>query len=145
MEIQITTIPPSDAILELFEQQHPITLRWGLKVKKATIKHPRAKFFYLLEDGIYVGEIILGFLDKTGMNVDGLTVLREYQGRGYGRQLLKHAMTYTKSEGFEAMTAVARDGASCKLFVSEGFEIRAKISDWAGLNEPPYYSVGLIF
>ena len=73
---------------------------------------------YLLTDG----EVLIGSVALKGSEIDDLLVAQEYQGRGYGRELLLWALENIQSERITLHVADWNKRAIA-LYKSEGFEI----------------------
>ncbi|MDH4215227.1 MAG: GNAT family N-acetyltransferase [Candidatus Thorarchaeota archaeon] len=74
----------------------------------------------------YHEDDLVGFLDispKQGLNINNLGVSSAHRGKGYGRQMMRHAMRYLKEQGVaEAKLRVHVDNMrAIQLYESLGF------------------------
>ncbi|MBN2229801.1 MAG: GNAT family N-acetyltransferase [Candidatus Thorarchaeota archaeon] len=74
----------------------------------------------------YNEDALVGFLDispKQGLNIDNIGVLPAHRGKGYGRQMMLHALQYLQEQGVtEAKLRVHVDNTrAIQLYESLGF------------------------
>lgn len=77
--------------------------------------------YLLIEDGELIGSVAL-----KGNEIDDLLVKKEYQGRGYGRQILLWALENINSSNIILHVAEWNERA-VRLYKSVGFEITKTI------------------
>ena len=79
------------------------------------------KVYILVEDGELIGSVAL-----KGNEIDDLLVKKEYQGKGYGRQILLWALANTTSSSI-VLHVAEWNARAVKLYKSVGFEITKTI------------------
>lgn len=82
-------------------------------------------FFESGMDNVYLlinKDCIIGSVKLNNDEIDDLVVKREYQGLGYGRQILLWALEHIKTEPIVLHVAVWNKRAIC-LYKNTGFEI----------------------
>ena len=79
--------------------------------------HGMENVYLLIEDGELIGGVAL-----KGNEIDDLLVKKEYQGRGYGRQILLWALENINSSNIILHVAEWNERA-VRLYKSVGFEI----------------------
>lgn len=126
---------PDYAILERFEHLHPKELQWGINLKVNNFIEPESKYVYALYDGQVAGELILGWENSDEMEVDSISVLPEFQGKGIAKALLQEAINFAKRNDFFYLRAAARQPVSRAVFLSMGFKQTGLHENWAGCGE----------
>ena len=85
---------------------------------KALVSHPsgRTRAFVAWLDGTPVGATEL-FLGSTSAGIQGLSVLKAYQGRGIGSALIEHICQEARRNGAKTMALLA---------INEGYQVYAR-------------------
>jgi len=90
-------------------------------------------FWCLIDNGNIIGTVAIRIIDDDNRIVElkRMFVLPEYQGRGYGRLLLEHAITYSQKQKYQKMCLDTRKqfSAAQHLYRSVGFQETDKYND----------------
>lgn len=90
-------------------------------------------FWCLFDNNILIGTVAIRMIDTDSKVVElkRMFVLPEYQGKGYGRLLLKHAIGYAKKQQYSKMCLDTRRqfSAAQHLYRSSGFQETEKYND----------------
>ena len=90
-------------------------------------------FWCLIDNGNFIGTVAIRIIDDDNRIVElkRMFVLPEYQGRGYGRLLLEHAITYSQKQKYQKMCLDTRKqfSAAQHLYRSVGFREIEKYND----------------
>lgn len=90
-------------------------------------------FWCLLDDDIIIGTVAIRIIDNVNKIVElkRMFVSPEYQGKGYGRLLLEHAITYAQEQNYHRMCLDTRKqfSAAQHLYRSVGFQEIDKYND----------------
>ena len=94
---------------------------------------PNGCFWCLFDNSILIGTVAIRIIDSDNKTVElkRMFVLPEYQGKGYGRLLLKHAIDYAKKQQYSKMCLDTRRqfSAALHLYRSSGFQETEKYND----------------
>lgn len=79
-------------------------------------------FFIARYGGRYIGYAKI-FIENTGATLDKLYFLKQFQGKGYGGQLLNKCLTYTCNLGFNCMKLYVHDQntQAINFYMKNGF------------------------
>lgn len=77
----------------------------------------------------------IGFLNTTIRDDKGffdIGLMKEFRGRGYGKQLLETAIAFLKEKNIEniCLTVIEKNNIAFEMYKKRGFEIYKKLSDW---------------
>lgn len=90
-------------------------------------------FWCLFDNEILIGTVAIRMIDIENKVVElkRMFVLPEYQGRGYGRLLLVHALNYAREHQYKKMCLDTRKqfSAAQHLYRSNGFQETEKYND----------------
>ncbi len=90
-------------------------------------------FWCLLDDDNIIGTVAIRIIDNINQIVElkRMFVLPEYQGKGYGRLLLEHAITYSQEQHYSKMCLDTRKqfSAAQYLYRSVGFQETDRYND----------------
>ena len=90
-------------------------------------------FWCLFYEQTLIGTVALRIIDNENKVVElkRMFVLPEYQGKGYGRTLLNHAITYAKEHKYNKICLDTRKqfSAAQHLYHSSGFQETDKYND----------------
>ncbi len=90
-------------------------------------------FWCLLDDDILIGTVAVRTIDSVNKIVElkRMFVSPEYQGKGYGRLLLEHAIAYAQEQNYHKMCLDTRKqfSAAQHLYRSVGFQEIDKYND----------------
>ena len=90
-------------------------------------------FWCLLDNGILVGTAALRIIDAENniAELKRMFVHPDHQGKGHGKQLLDHAITYARAQGFNKIVLDTRRQftAAQHLYKSRGFKETEKYND----------------
>lgn len=90
-------------------------------------------FWYLFDNEVPIGTVAVRIIDMDNKVVElkRMFVLPEYQGKGYGKLLLKHAIDYAKEQQYNKMCLDTRRqfSAAQHLYRSNGFLETDKYND----------------
>lgn len=128
-------LPQDIKYLIEFEEQHPVSLRWGLSLKLDNYLSLDSKYFYYYDGEELVGEAILGWENYKSVNVDSITILPTYQGKGYGLVILQHIIDWCSDSNFKVIKAAARQPKSSGMFLKAGFKKVGTHFNWGETNE----------
>jgi len=81
------------------------------------------RFWCLFEDGELIGMIAVRCIDEANnvAELKRLYVLPQYQGKGYGDLLFKHALDYTRMQGYSIVRADTRHDRSASRHLMEKY------------------------
>lgn len=97
--------------------------------------HNNQIFFIQNNENKILGSINLHIEGETAI-LDGLVVLPEFQGQGFGRKALEHALHTTLSQCTTVYLFVHPNGPARKLYESLGFTISQELDNYFGDGEP---------
>ena len=60
-------------------------------------------FWCMFDKGDVIGVVAVKEMDDVSCELKSLYLLKQYHGKGYGKSLLKKAITYAKQSGYEKM------------------------------------------
>lgn len=86
------------------------------------------KVFVQMEGSVSVGLLVLNVdKKKKDYNIDIIIIDQKYQGRGYGKLMVKWAVDYLKKEGAKTLTigVSRRNIGAKKIYMNAGFEPKA--------------------
>ena len=90
-------------------------------------------FWCLFDNSVLIGTVAIREItaDNRTVELKRMFVLPEYQGKGYGRLLLKHAIDYAKKQQYSKMCLDTRRqfSAAQHLYRSSGFQETEKYND----------------
>lgn len=90
-------------------------------------------FWCLFENDVLAGTVALRLIDidKRTAELKRMFILPEYQGRGFGRLLLEHAIAYAKEEKYRKICLDTRRqfSAALHLYKNSGFQETEKYND----------------
>lgn len=90
-------------------------------------------FWCLFDNDVLIGSIAVRIIDIDNkvLELKRMFVLPEYQGRGYGRKLLEHAVSYARKKGYYKLCLDTRRQflAAQHLYRSCGFRETEKYND----------------
>jgi GNAT superfamily N-acetyltransferase len=127
-----------------FEKEYHRNLQYSLEEKRALLKGAIA--IWMFDEGEMVGEaygVPLNRLkkmppgcprDAKGIYCCSNTILKKYQGKGYGR-ILKAAFIGRVSRDFRKIYGHARAGGSQRLNESFGAKLGKRFENWQGSGE----------
>jgi GNAT superfamily N-acetyltransferase len=140
----------------IFEREHHPNLRMSLAEKRDLLRTKRALcvWMYDVRRRALVGETyavpasaatgeeedegtrdVEPFAGQRALYVYSTTILRRYQGRGYGRILKAYLLGRAVEAGYATVIGHARQGASVALSESFGGVVRRRRSNWQGSGE----------
>lgn len=87
-------------------------------------------------DGKTVGVLVLDQVDSTSMEVKNIAVEKTEQGKGFGKALLRHAVTIGREGGFKKLVICTGNSSigQLALYQKEGFEIKGIEKDYFTRN-----------
>ena len=87
---------------------------------------PRGCFWCLFAEGKLAGMVAVRNIDegKTAAEMKRLYVLPEFQGKGYGGMLFRHALDYAKEQGYRYMRADTRRDRAASRHLMETCRFR---------------------
>lgn len=90
-------------------------------------------FWCLFDNSVLIGTVAIREItaDNRTVELKRMFVLPEYQGKGYGRLLLKHAIDYAQKQQYSKMCLDTRRqfSAAQHLYRSSGFQETEKYND----------------
>lgn len=90
-------------------------------------------FWCLFDNGVLIGTVAIRIIDIENKVIElkRMFVLPEYQGRGYGRLLLVHAINYAREQQYKKICLDTRKqfSAAQHLYRSNGFQETEKYND----------------
>ena len=90
-------------------------------------------FWCLSDNGVLIGTVAIRIIDHESKVIElkRMFVLPEYQGRGYGRLLLVHAINYAREQKYKKIYLDTRKQFSVAqhLYRSNGFQTTEKYND----------------
>ncbi len=90
-------------------------------------------FWCLSDNGVLIGTVAIRIIDNESKEIElkRMFVLPEYQGRGYGRLLLVHAINYAREQKYKKIYLDTRKQFSVAqhLYRSNGFQNTEKYND----------------
>lgn len=90
-------------------------------------------FWCLIDNDNIIGTVAIRIIDKDNQIVElkRMFVSPEYQGRGYGRLLIEHAITYSQEHHYHKMRLDTRKqfSAAQHLYRSVGFQETDRYND----------------
>ena len=90
-------------------------------------------FWCLFDNGVLIGTVAVRIISMENKVVElkRLFVLPEYQGKGYGKLLLKYAIDYAREQHYNKMCLDTRKqfSAAQHLYRSSGFQETDKYND----------------
>jgi ribosomal protein S18 acetylase RimI-like enzyme len=89
----------------------------------ADMESPVERFFVALRDGIPMGTLKIFYAPPRAL-IYGFTVLPEYQGRGYGREILHQTIRLLSEEGWThiGLEVETENLRAYNLYLSSGFQ-----------------------
>lgn len=80
-------------------------------------------FWCMFDQGKVIGAVAVKELDDISCELKSLYLLKRYHGRGYGKCLLKTAITYAKESGYERMylDSLSTSKKAIALYCKAGF------------------------
>lgn len=127
---RLEEVIPGESTLALFDLEHSPVFTEPIKRKIHDYKTRKRKFFWLGVDGKTIGELILKYENHTIIIVR-VTILKEYQGKGYGKYLLNSIDT----TGIKTIEATAKFPNSYHCFLKCGFKKTGEEENWGGSGE----------
>ncbi|NDV46237.1 GNAT family N-acetyltransferase [Paludibacter sp. 221] len=94
---------------------------------KEIVSSPNSYFFLLLDEGSVAGMLTIGtYKSPTGVKgwIEDVVVDEQYRGKGLGKKIMEHALSFTKSLGVDTLMLTSNPSriAANKLYHSLGFE-----------------------
>lgn len=90
-------------------------------------------FWCLFDNGVLIGTVAVRIIDIENkvLELKRMFVLPEYQGKGYGRLLLEHAIAYAREQQYNKICLDTRKQFSTAqhLYRSSGFQETEKYND----------------
>jgi len=90
-------------------------------------------FWCLCDNDIIIGTVAIRIIDVENKVIElkRMFVLPEYQGKGYGRLLLEHAINYARDQKYKKICLDTRKqfSAAQHLYRSSGFQETEKYND----------------
>lgn len=90
-------------------------------------------FWCLFDNEVLIGTVAVRIIDISNKVIElkRMFVLPEYQGKGYGRLLLEHAIDYAKAQQYNKICLDTRKqfSAAQHLYRSSGFQEAEKYND----------------
>ena len=114
----------------LLEQLTSAPIALSEKRLRAVIDDPSSHLYLLEESDVVVGMLTLGvYFSPTGSKawIEDVVVDTSHRGRGYGRQLVAHAIAEAKRLGVEQLMLTSNPArvAANQLYQAMGFEPKA--------------------
>ena len=112
-----------EEIISLIKTDFPYVER-GLEKLKQKIEDGEIVIFTASEGKKILGFIELQFLEGSIARINGLSVKDETQGKGVGKNLLDHAISFLKTKGTERIILLVKESneKAKELYKSRGFE-----------------------
>lgn len=144
--------------MEQFNELYPVELRATIS-EILEVEKRGGKFIYIIEKetGKPIGETFYVALDnlaplkkdsqleeylsRKAAYVFKNSILKEYQGQGYGKLLTEYRVKCMKEEGFEYSIGHARDNGSIKQAKLFGAEVIDTVSNWLNTGEQVFICV----
>lgn len=106
-------------IAQLLNKRNELTRKYNA----AMVLDHAESYLYLKQDTEVTACIRFSRVQWYQVEIHHLTVAEPYEGRGYGRKLVRHALTQATEKGARVAQCTIRKGnaRSEELFVSEGF------------------------
>lgn len=106
-------------IAQLLNKRNELTRKYSA----AMVLEHAENYLYLKQDAEVSACIRLSRVQWYQVEIHHLTVAETYEGRGYGRKLVRRALTQASEKGARIAQCTVREGneRSEGLFVSEGF------------------------
>ena len=90
-------------------------------------------FWCLFDNNTLIGTVAVRIIDIENRVIElkRMFVLPEYQGKGYGRMLLEHAIVYARNQQYNKICLDTRKqfSAAQHLYLSNGFQETEKYND----------------
>lgn len=134
MEISYTYTPPDREVLNSFELEHKEAIRWDIEYKETFLTQSNTIALWMLQDGVYIGELLFHDLCDNVVEGDSFTILKEYQGKGYGRKLLSEGLDILRFK-YTWLIGHARTGTSWNIYQIFGAEAIFPFYNWGGTGE----------
>ena len=117
------------AICRLLQQLTTAPVTLDEAALRTLLDHPTSHLYLLEEEGQVVGMLTLGIYPApTGTKgwIEDVVVMEGQRGRGYGRQLVAHAIEAARQEGVRhlMLTSNPQRTAANRLYQTMGFEQR---------------------
>ena len=109
----------AEQIARLLNQRNELTRQYNA----AKVLEHAENYLYLKQDAEVSACIRLSRVQWYQVEIHHLTVSELHEGRGYGRKLVRRALTQAREQGARVAQCTIREGnvRSERLFVSEGF------------------------
>lgn len=133
MQLLEFTIDMQQQVIQFIEKCF-VALGWGYSPNSRHIdtadveKHymQNGCFWCLFENHVLIGTVAVRTIDFENkiLELKRMFVLPEYQGKGYGRQLLKHAIDYAKEQKYNSICLDTRNelATAQHLYKKYGFK-----------------------
>jgi GNAT superfamily N-acetyltransferase len=120
-----------------FEREHPKSLRWDDKYKFFILTQEEKCQGIWLRDKTHglVAEVVLTWESDNILHINSLTVMPEFRRKGLATQIIKLAMEWGKSMGFEWFVGEARKSASWNVFENLGAMPIYEYKNWNDTGE----------
>ena len=124
------TEPLRETLQRLLEQLTSAPIALSEKRLRAVIDDPSSHLYLLEESDVVVGMLTLGvYFSPTGSKawIEDVVVDASHRGRGYGQQLVAHAIAEAKRLGVEQLMLTSNPArvAANQLYQAMGFEPKA--------------------
>lgn len=140
MQIKIFTTDMQHAVDTFFEKCFPaVGIPYSPKDRHADVADVQRYYMQngcfqcLFENDVLIGTIAIRLIDSNNKIVElkRMFVMPEYQGKGYGRLLLEHAISYAKKCQYNKICLDTRKqfSAAQHLYRSCGFSETEKYND----------------
>ncbi|MEM3676059.1 MAG: ribosomal protein S18-alanine N-acetyltransferase [Thermoplasmataceae archaeon] len=113
-----------DSIAELEKRAFPVGA-YSKQMLRRVFNDPKSFSFVLLDGDKVVGYVSAIPLDESSADIESIAVDPNYQGQGYGRELMKIIEEEMKKRGFSVSVLEVRDKneKALKFYLSNGYRI----------------------
>jgi ribosomal-protein-alanine N-acetyltransferase len=103
-----------------------LSLDEQIKDSKKLLLDKKERVFLINENNVFVGYISLRIENQVG-DIGYLSILKDYQGKGFGSELISYVLGLGKSENYNSITlAVWENNLALKLYKKIGFKIKSE-------------------
>jgi GNAT superfamily N-acetyltransferase len=120
-----------------FEREHPKPLRWDDKYKLWMLEQNDKCQGLWLRDKTHgiIAEIIVSWESSNVLHGESITVLPEFQKKGYGKHLVEEMLDWGENMGYKHFIGEARKISSWSLFEKLGAKPILEYENWNDSGE----------